>query len=120
MLWLPWVTSWALAAGRLGPWRLLPNLHWKFITGNLILEFTILVLRPLYGMRCGEVLGLRWQDVDLVRSFRWICDHNNLCVIKFHHLRHTTASLLKKLSAPVRLTWELLHPDGSRIGSRCP
>jgi integrase len=138
------------------------------------------VLLLLYGMRRGEVLGLRWQDVDLddgvfrirqqlqrvsgslqagpvktragnrdlpipglaraallsrqeqqvadrlafgrawqdtglvfttrsglpieprnlVRSFRRICDHNKLRMIKVHHLRHTTASLLKKLYVP--------------------
>jgi hypothetical protein len=40
MAWLPWVTSWALAAGRLFPGSA-PNLHWKFITGNLILELAI-------------------------------------------------------------------------------
>jgi integrase len=140
------------------------------------------VLLLLYGMRRGEVLGLRWQDVDLdasvfrvrqqlqrvsgslqagpvktkagnrdlpipglaraallarqeqqvsdrltfgrawqdtglvfstrsglpieprnlVRSFRRICDHNKLRPIKVHHLRHTTASLLKKLRVPPR------------------
>lgn len=140
------------------------------------------VLLLLYGMRRGEVLGLRWQDVDLdagtlrirqqigrvsgelrigpvktragnrdlpipslahaallvrqqqqaadrqafgagwqdtglvfttrsgrpieprnlVRSFRRICDQNKLRVIKVHHLRHTTASLLKKLHVPPR------------------
>ena len=140
------------------------------------------VLLLLYGMRRGEVLGLRWQDVDLdvgnlrvrqqlqrvsgslhigtgqdqagnrdlpipslaraallirqqrqaadreafgrawqdtglvfstrsglpieprnlVRSFRRICDHNKIRVITVHHLRHTTASLLKKLHVPPR------------------
>jgi integrase len=39
---------------------------------------------------------------NLVRSFRRICDHNKLRVIKVHHLRHTTASLLKKLLVPPR------------------
>jgi integrase len=140
------------------------------------------VLLLLYGMRRGEVLGLRWQDVDLengtfcirqqlqrvrgelqigpvktragnrdlpipglpraallirqqqqtadrqafgrawqdtglvfttrsgrpveprnlVRSFRRICDQSKIRMIKVHHLRHTTASLLKKLHVPPR------------------
>ncbi len=140
------------------------------------------VLLVLYGMRRGEVLGLRWEDVDLgagtfcirqqlqrvrgelrtgpvktragnrdqpipglareallirqqqqtadrqafgrawqdtglvfttrsgrpveprnlVRSFRRICKQNGIRVIKVHHLRHTTASLLKKLHVPPR------------------
>jgi integrase len=55
-------------------------------------------------------LGRAWQDNglifttrtgrpieprNLVRSFRRICDANGLRVIKLHHLRHTTATLLK-------------------------
>jgi integrase len=39
---------------------------------------------------------------NLIRSFRRICDHNNLRVIKVHHLRHTIASLLKDLRVPAR------------------
>jgi len=38
----------------------------------------------------------------VARSFRRICDPNNLRVIKVYHLRHTTASLLKKLHVPPR------------------
>jgi integrase len=37
-----------------------------------------------------------------VRSFRRICDHNHLRRIKVHHLRHTTATLLKNLGVPAR------------------
>ncbi len=41
--------------------------------------------------------GLPIEPRNLARSFRRICDHNNIRVIKVHHLRHSTASLLKKL-----------------------
>jgi integrase len=62
-------------------------------------------------------LGRAWQDTglmfstktgrpieprNLVRSFRRICTHNNLRLIKVHHLRHTTATLLKNLGVPAR------------------
>ena len=62
-------------------------------------------------------LGRAWQDNglifttrtgrpieprNLVRSFRRICDANGLRVIKLHHLRHTTATLLKNLGVPAR------------------
>lgn len=55
-------------------------------------------------------LGRAWQDTglifitrtgrpieprNLVRSFHRICDANGLRTIKVHHLRHTTATLLK-------------------------
>ena len=64
-----------------------------------------------------EAFGRAWQDTglvfttrsgrpveprNLVRSFHRICDHNKLRVIKVHHLRHTTTSLLKKLHVPPR------------------
>jgi integrase len=146
------------------------------------LLYSAFVLLILYGMRRGEVLGLRWEDIDLeagrlrvrqhlqrvggqlrlgpvktragnrdlpipdlartallirqrqqaidktafgrawtdtglvfttrsglpveprnlVRSFRRICDHNEIRLIKVHHLRHTAASLLKQLHVPPR------------------
>ena len=62
-------------------------------------------------------LGRAWPDNDLVfttrtgrpieprnlvRSFRRICDANDLRVISLHHLRHTTATLLKNLGVPAR------------------
>jgi integrase len=148
--------------------------------GDLL--YPAFVLLILYGMRRGEVLGLRWEDIDLeagrlgirqhlqrvdgqlrlgpvktragnrdlpvpalaraallirqqqhatdrtafgrawtdtglvfttrsgvpveprnlVRSFRRICDRNKIRLIKAHHLRHTTASLLKQLRVPPR------------------
>jgi len=64
-----------------------------------------------------EAFGRAWQDTglvfttrsglpveprNLVRSFRWICDDHEIRVITVHHLRHTTASLLKKLHVPPR------------------
>jgi integrase len=64
-----------------------------------------------------EAFGQAWQDTglvfttrsglpveprNLVRSFRRICDGHKIRMIKVHHLRHTTASLLKKLRVPPR------------------
>lgn len=39
---------------------------------------------------------------NLVRSFHRICSAHGLRVIKVHHLRHTTATLLKNLGVPAR------------------
>lgn len=39
---------------------------------------------------------------NLVRSFHRICDRHGLRVIKVHHLRHTTATLLKNLGVPAQ------------------
>jgi integrase len=39
---------------------------------------------------------------NLVRSFQRICSAHGLRVIKVHHLRHTTATLLKNLGVPAR------------------
>jgi integrase len=39
---------------------------------------------------------------NLVRSFHRICDGNKFRPIKVHHLRHTTATLLKNLGVPAR------------------
>jgi len=144
--------------------------------------YTAFVLLVLYGLRRGEVLGLRWQDIDFdggtvrveqqlqrvggemhlgpvktqaghrqlpllklvrealesqartqarhrtemgsawpktdlvfttrtgrpveprnfVRSFRRICEANDIRLIKLHHVRHTVASLLKALGVPAR------------------
>ena len=51
----------------------------------------------MFTTRSGRLVEPR----NLVRSFRPICDHNNLRVIKIRH-RHTTASMLKKLHVPPR------------------
>jgi integrase len=102
------------------------------------------------GVRVAEVdreaFGRAWQDTGLVfttrsglpieprnlaRSFRRICDRNNIRVIKVHHLRHSTASLLKKLRAAPRDAQMILghahtsthdadlHPRRSGIPRRC-
>ncbi len=62
-------------------------------------------------------MGCAWPATDLVfttrtgrpveprnfvRSFRRICDDNNIRLIKVHHLRHTVGSLLKDLRVPAR------------------
>jgi integrase len=62
-------------------------------------------------------MGSAWQDTDLVfttrtgrpieprnlvRSFRRICEANDVRLIKVHHIRHTVASLLKALHVPAR------------------
>ena len=39
---------------------------------------------------------------NFVRSFRRICEDNNIRVIKVHHVRHTVGSLLKDLRIPAR------------------
>jgi integrase len=64
-----------------------------------------------------QELGRAWQDNglifttktgrpveprNLVRSFHRICDKDKLRDIKVHHLRHTTATLLKNLGVPAR------------------
>jgi integrase len=64
-----------------------------------------------------QELGRAWQDNglifttktgrpveprNLVRSFHRICDTYKLRDIKVHHLRHTTATLLKNLGVPAR------------------
>lgn len=65
--------------------------------------------------RDRERLGTAWTDTglifttktgrpveprNLVRSFARICDANGIRRIRVHALRHTTASLLKKLAVP--------------------
>lgn len=64
-----------------------------------------------------ERLGAAWADTglifttrtgrpseprNLVRSFARICDDNDIRRIRVHALRHTAASLLKKLAVPPR------------------
>ena len=39
---------------------------------------------------------------NFARSFRRICEANDIRLIKLHHVRHTVASLLKALGVPAR------------------
>jgi integrase len=99
-----WIGPVKTAAGR----RDLPLL--KFATN-------VLALRRAAQAADRIELGRAWQDYglifttrtgrpveprNLVRSFRRICDAHGIRVIKLHHLRHTTATLLKNLGVPAR------------------
>jgi integrase len=170
-------------------WERKPVTPWTVAEARAFLEaakndplYPAFVLLLLYGLRRGEVLGLRWRDIDkddgelrvrqqvqrikgelrlysvktaagrrdlpllpiaqtvldlrrqaqaadraemgrawldnglvfttktgrpveprnLVRSFHRICGGNKFRPIKVHHLRHTTATLLKNLGVPAR------------------
>lgn len=76
-----------------------------------------LLIRANQQVSDRQAFGRGWQDTglvfttrsgrpveprNLVRSFRRICDQNKIRIIKVHHLRHTTASLLKKLRVAPR------------------
>jgi integrase len=52
----------------------------------------------VFTTKTGRPVELR----NLVRSFHRICSSNKLRSIKVHHLRHTTATLLKNLGVPAR------------------
>jgi integrase len=77
----------------------------------------VLLIQREVQARDREELGRAWQDTglvfstrtgrpieprNLVRSFRRISGGNGIRVIKVHHLRHTTATLLKNLGVPAR------------------
>lgn len=170
-------------------WERQPVIPWSAAEARAFLAaakddalYPAFLLLLLYGLRRGEVLGLRWQDIDqendelhtwqqiqrvdgelrigpvktsagrrdlpllafaeeallirrdaqatdrtefgrawqdsglifttktgrpieprnLVRSFQRICSAHGLRTIKVHHLRHTTATLLKNLGVPAR------------------
>jgi integrase len=52
----------------------------------------------IFTTRTGRPIEPR----NLARSFRRICDTHGLRVISVHHIRHTTATLLKNLKVPAR------------------
>src|SRR5262249_54423347 len=53
-----------------------PSLHpWSLAEAEQFLEASrshpfhaIFVLLTVYGLRCGEALGVRWQDIDMARG----------------------------------------------------
>jgi integrase len=181
-------------------WERKPITPWTAAEARVFLDaarddplYPAFVLLLLYGMRRGEVLGLRWRDVDeedgelrvrqhiqrvhgelrigpvktaagcrdlpllapaaevlemrravqaadplevgsawqdtglifstktgrpieprnLARSFRRICDAHGLRVITVHHLRHTTATLLKGRGVALNATFRGWRVDGA-------
>jgi integrase len=77
----------------------------------------VLAIRRQAQAADRQELGSAWQDNglvftaktgrpieprNLVRSFQRICASTGLRVIKVHHLRHTTATLLKHSGVPAR------------------
>jgi integrase len=57
---------------------------------------------PETGLVFTTRTGRPVEPRNLVRSFRRICESNDIRVIKVHHLRHTVGSLLKDLKVPAR------------------
>jgi integrase len=64
------------------------------------------VFGPAWEARYGLVFTTRTgrpvEPRNLVRSFHRICSTHGLRPIAVHHLRHTTATLLKNLGVPAR------------------
>jgi integrase len=56
---------------------------------------------------------------NLVRSFRRICDTNQLRTIKVHHLRHTVASLLKGRGVASDASFPGRREDGAVSDAGC-
>ena len=55
-----------------------------------------------YGLVFTTRTGRPVEPRNLVRSFHRICSTHGLRKIAVHHLRHTTATLLKNLRVPAR------------------
>jgi integrase len=67
------------------------------------------------GMRQGELLALKWEDVDLEggsnlrnRSFKPLLKRSGLPQIRFHDLRHTCATLLLSKNVNPKVVSEML------------
>lgn len=54
------------------------------------------------GLAFTTRTGRPVEPRNLLRSFHRICEAHELRSIKLHHLRHTTATLLKNLGVPAR------------------
>ena len=79
----------------------------------------LFILAITTGMRQGELLALRWKDVDLdaasltirttlQRELRPLLAKTGLPKIRFHDLRHTAATLLLLQGVHVKIVSELL------------
>lgn len=60
------------------------------------------------GLVFTTATGRPIEPNNFVRSFQRLCRQHGLRVIKVHHLRHTAATLLKKLGVPARDTQLIL------------
>ena len=130
-----------LDAGRLAIRQQLQRVHGELRTGPVKtragsrdlpipgLARTALLARQAQQTDDREAFGRAWPDTglvfttrtglpieprNLVRSFRRICDQHKLRGITVHDLRHTIASLLKKLKVPPRDAQVILGHATSR------
>src|SRR5215470_7346978 len=69
---------------------------------------------PESGLVFTTRTGRPIEPRNLVRSFRRICDHNKVRLIKIHHLRHTVGSLVKDLGVPARDAQTILGPHADQ------
>jgi integrase len=118
-----------LAAGQLHVRQQLQRIHGTLLSGPVktragnrdlpmpAMARAVLLARRAKQAADREVFGAAWQDTGLVfttrsgrpveprnldRSFLRISQDHKIRVITVHYLRHTTASLLKKLHVPPR------------------
>lgn len=68
----------------------------------------LLTLALTTGMRRGEMLALRWTDVDLERQTVKVLVEAGLPHRSFHNLRHSAATLLLSWGVPLKVIQEIL------------
>ena len=80
--------------------------------------------RPLFatavytGMRKGELIALRKSDVDLTAGTVVVArSHASNRPLRFHDLRHTTATLLLKAGVPLATVQRILRHSDPAITS---